>query len=666
MARDLGRLLNPKSVAVVGGGAWCEAVIQQLQKAGFPGQIWPVHPKRDQVAVLPAFSNIDALPGAPDASFVGVNRNATIDTIQGLSGQNAGGAVCFASGFEEVADGAAIHADLLNAAGDMPILGPNCYGLINMLDRAVIWPDQHGCIPCDKGVAILTQSSNIAINLTMQSRGLPIGYVVTCGNQAQTAQAEIAAGLLDDPRVTAIGLHIEGFGDITVWNDLAQKAAKKGVPIVAMKVGRSVEAQQTTVSHTASLAGNDAASAALLDRLGIARVDDLDTFLETLKLLHVTGPLPSTAIATISCSGGEAALAADLAQQHGLHFPPLKPSQEKTLFAALGPKVALANPLDYHTYIWRDTDLMTQAFSAMLDPDLALTLLIVDFPRADRCDASDWDCAINAAKGARQATGQPLAMVATLPELMPEAVAQGLMEAGIVPFCGLGPALAAVAAAQQNGDAEPIQNLCTTHTEPVRTMSEADAKAALAEHGVTVPRSVRSLDAAATLAAPLVLKGEGFAHKSEYGAVVLNLNHATLPAAAQAMNADAYLIEEMVTGGVAELLVGITADPTCGFLLTLGTGGTLTELWDDTTHLLLPVSEDALKQALTQVKVGKLLQGYRGKPAANMDAVIAAVMSIQDYVLANAETIAEVEVNPLICTPTHAVAADALIRKADD
>ncbi len=666
MTRDLGRLFNPRSVAVVGGGAWCEAVIDQLKKAEFRGAIWPVHPKRQTIADLPAFASVGDLPSSPDATFVGVNRHATIDTIQGLSEQEAGGAVCFASGFGEVADGQDLHDALRMAAGDMPILGPNCYGFINMFDQTVVWPDQHGCMPCERGVAILTQSSNIAINLTMQSRGLPIGYIVTCGNQAQTSQADIAMALLDDPRVTAIGLHIEGFGDVHAWEKLARKARKQGVPLVAMKVGRSIEAQVTTVSHTASLAGSDAASAALLRRLGIARVDDLSAFLETLKLLHVTGHLPSKAIATVSCSGGEAALAADLALQHGLHFPPLKPAQEKALFEALGPKVALSNPLDYHTYIWRDTEAMTNAFSAMLDTDLALTMLIVDFPRADRCDASDWDSAIAAAKGAKAAKGHRLAMVATLPELMPEDVAKDLMAAGIVPFCGLESALAAVAAAQQNDHAETMHNLCTSHTQTGRTMSERAAKAALAWHGVEIPKAARDLTTADQLAAPLVLKGEGFAHKSEHGAVMLGLEHREIAEAAAQMNAQGYLLEEMVQNGVAELLVGVTADPTCGFLLTLGAGGTLTELLEDTTHLLLPTTEAAVKQALTRLRSAKLLDGYRGKPAANMDAIVATVMAVQDYVLAHQHTIAEVEINPLICTPTRAVAADALIRKTDD
>ena len=666
MTHRLDRLLRPKSVAIIGGGAWCEAVIAQLQKMQYPGEIWPIHPAKDTILGLKAYRGVPDLPGVPDAAFVGINRDATIGAVERLRRAGAGGAVCFASGFQEVADGHDRQVRLLDAAGDMPVLGPNCYGFVNALDGAALWPDQHGLRPVDRGVAILTQSSNIAINLTMQNRGLPISHVITCGNQAQTSQAQIACTLLDDPRVTAIGLHVEGFGDIRDWETLARKAKAQKIPLIAIKVGRSDAAQTSTVSHTASLAGHDTASQALLDRLGIARVSELDVFLETLKLLHITGPLASGDIATISCSGGEAALAADLAEHHNLRFPPLTQTQRDGLQDALGPKVTLCNPLDYHTYIWRDTDAMTRAFSSMLDPHLALTLLIVDFPRSDRCDPSDWDCAIAAAKATRVQTGMPLAMAATLPELMPEDIANDLCAHKIVPFSGLNAALAAVAAAQAILTPDLSQDIVLGQPGPGQTLSEDAAKSALSAFGVTVPKRTTDLNKTDELQPPLVLKGTGFAHKSEHGAVSLNLAPTDVASAAKRINARGYLLEEMVTDGIAELLVGVTHDPTCGFLLTLGAGGTLTELLDDTAHLLLPTSRDSVIQCLMQLKIGRILTGYRNTQAAEMTKIATAVIAIQDYVLANRDTILEVEVNPLICTPTRAVAADALIRKSHD
>lgn len=675
MKRDLSRLLRPKSVAVIGGGAWGRAVVAQLRKTGFPGPIWPVHPDAAEVGGIATYPNIGELPGAPDAVFVGVNRKATVEIVAALSAMGAGGATCFAAGFAEAeaedAEAPLLQNALLKAAGDMPILGPNCYGFINALDSVLLWPDQHGLLPVARGVAILTQSSNIAINLTMHSRGLPISYVVTAGNQAQTGQAEIATALLDDSRVTAIGLHVEGFRDLRSWEALAARAHALNKPVVVLKVGKSHQARAATVSHTASLAGGDAGAAALIARLGFARVATLPEFLETLKLLHVCGGLASGRLASISCSGGEASLAADMAQGRGVGFPPLNEAQRVGLRAALGPLVALANPLDYNTYIWRDTDRMTDSWAAMMDPSLALTLLIVDFPRPDRCDPADWECTIRAALGAKARTGANVAMVATLPELMPEDVAARLLAGGVVPMNGLAEAIAAAeaAAAIRAPNQAPLL-LPTRGVAPV-TLSEAEAKARLAALGLGMPRSERAsspaaaVQAAARIGFPVVLKGEGFAHKTEAGAVKLNLiGRDAVEAAAQGMAAPSYLVEAMVTGGVAELLIGVVKDPAHGFVLTLGAGGVLTELLADTRSMLIPATNAEIDAALSGLKVARLLDGYRGAPAADRPAVLAAIAAIQTYVMDNAARVDEVEVNPLICTATSAVAADVLIREA--
>lgn len=671
MTRDLQRLLQPRTIAVIGGGAWCQQVIHQSERMGFQGQIWPVHPKADTVAGHKAWRGLSDLPGAPDAVFIGVNRHITIDIVRELAAMGAGGAVCFASGFSEAAaeddTGGDLQAALVEAAGDMPILGPNCYGFVNALDGALLWPDQHGATRVERGVAILTQSSNISINLTMQKRGLPIAYMVTCGNMAQSSQAEIASALLDDPRVTAIGLHVEGFGDLRGWEALAAKAWDKGIPLVALKVGASEQAQQATVSHTASLAGSDAGAQAFLDRLGIPRLTALPDLLETLKLLHCTGPLPSGAIASISCSGGEASLIADTAEPTGLHFPLLTERQKCDLREALGPMVALNNPLDYHTYIWRDEVAMARAWSGMTGDGIAMTFSVVDYPTTD---ATDWACATRAALAVHAETGARFAIVSTLPELMPEDVAAQLMTGGVVPFLGLREALAATDAATRISApaAEPV---CLPGSAPAtEVLTEATAKAALAEHGLPVPQNrvlTQDQDMAAAIAdlrAPFAVKGTGLAHKSEHGAVRLGIAAEDVPAVAADIGTAEVLVEEMITGTVAELLIGVVRDPAHGFVMTVGAGGVLTELLRDTVSFLLPARPDDVKAALAGLKIAPMLSGYRGAAAADETALLAAIDAVQSYVLANAETVSEVEINPLLCTPDRAVAVDALIRKA--
>ena len=682
---DLSRLLRPRSVAVIGGGVWCENVVQQCRAIGFRGAIWPVHPTRAEIAGVPVFAGLAALPSAPDAVFIGVNRTLTVQLVAQLAEMGAGGATCFASGFREAqlesADGADLQEQLLLAAKDMPVIGPNCYGFINYLDGVALWPDQHGGLQVDCGVAIVTQSSNVAINLTMQSRALPLAYVVTVGNQAQTGLAQIGQALLDDPRVTVLGLYIEGVGDLRAFEALAAQARRMGKPIVALKTGRSPQARAGAVSHTASLAGSGAGARALFARLGVAEVTGLDAFLETLKLLHVTGALPSRRIASLSCSGGEASLMADSALDLNLEFPPLTKAQKTALRTALGPMVALANPLDYHTYIWGDVAAMAATFSALLGDDLALSCIVVDFPRADRCDPAAWDCVVTAAVAAKKGTGVQtggrLALVSSLPETMPETVAQKLIAQGIVPLCGIESALKAIEIAADIGQMQAVPPQPLLLPEPVQMpqelrhghiLNEHSAKARLLAHGVPVPEgrfcasAKLAAQAAKTLGFPLVLKGMGHAHKSEAGAVHLNLRSSQAVAQAAAdMDSNGYLLEQMVTGGVAEVLVAVLRDPAHGFVLTLGAGGVMTEILADVSTRLVPVTAQDVRAALAELRIYPVLCGYRGSLGVNIDALIQAVLGVQSFVLETAAFLEEVEINPLICTPDRAVAVDALI-----
>ena len=450
----LSRLFSPKSVAVVGGGVWCRSVIEQLIKIGYKGTIFPVHPFKDEILGIKSFKDLEDIPATIDATFIGVNRNITIEVVKQLNSLNAGGAVCFASGFLE-AEGdkqgsGELQKSLIEAAADMPILGPNCYGFINYLDHAALWPDQHGGTTVDKGVAILTQSSNIAINITMQTRGLPISYIMSVGNQASLGFSEIGMYLLSDPRVTALGLHIEGIGDLRAFEELTTKARKLGKPIVALKVGKSAEARRAAQSHTASLAGNAQSAKSLFKRLGIAEVDRLEVLIDTLKIFHSYGPLSSKNVRSLSCSGGEASLVSDLAQAYGIQFPKLEKENISELRSVLGEMVALSNPLDYHTYIWGDIDAMASTFIAMMRQHNGITIIIVDFPRDDNCDPSAWNCVITAAKMAKKSENKPLALVSTLSENIPEHVSFELLESNIITLHGLDTALAAISVSSIN------------------------------------------------------------------------------------------------------------------------------------------------------------------------------------------------------------------------
>lgn len=676
MKYDLSRLLNPKSIALF-GGAWAENVIIQLQKSGYAGEIWPVHPKRESICGISCFPQISDLPSPPDASFVGVNRELSIEIIYALSKMGAGGATCFASGFleseTEGTGGADLQARLIEAAGDMPILGPNCYGLLNYLDNVTLWPDQHGGRACEKGVAIIGQSSNVLINMTMQKRGLPIAYTIAAGNQAQTQLSDIASYLLDDERVTAIGLYIEGFGDMRKLEAMATKAQELGKPIVAIKTGKSEKSKLATLTHTASLTGGATASSALMERFGIVEVNAIAVFLETLKLLHVCGALEGNAISSMSCSGGEAGLIADMAEDTNIQLRDISPQSTKTLKNILGPIVTVANPLDYHTFIWGNEEKMKGVYSAVFQDNFNLNILIMDIPPQDRCDPSAWNSALTALKKAKASTNANVAMLATLPENLSESMSDNLLSHGIVPMHGMEEMILAIDAAIRAGgmitqDTLPVA-LSTSQSEDFIVLNEAQSKTLLAKYGINFPQSktansTKEITAVAEeLSFPLVLKGLGIAHKSEAGAVALHLkNPNDVEEAAQKMDGiTGFLIEEMIPNPIAEVLIGITRDATGLMLLTIGSGGVMTELLDDTASVIIPATRDDIKKAIDKLKLSKLLLGYRGQPKADMEALLDTIEAVQHYCL-NTPNLIELDINPLMALEKSAIAVDALIK----
>jgi acyl-CoA synthetase (NDP forming) len=677
---NLERLLHPKSIAAI-GGLQASRVVEQCQLIGYEGDIWPVHPTKKEVGGIPAFASVEDLPASPDAAFVGVNRHTTVEVIKSLRAIDAGGAICYASGFLEADEtGCELQSALVDAAGDMPVLGPNCYGLINYADAALLWPDQQGGRRLEAGqtgVAIIAQSSNIAINFTMQQRGLPLAYILTVGNQALVGMSELALTILDDPRVSAVGLHIEGFDSITGMEALAKKSRSLGKPIVVLKVGKSEQAQSATLSHTASLAGSSAATDAFLWRRGFGQAHSIPIFLESLKLLHVCGTLDGYRLSSMSCSGGEASIIADLAVDRKVHFPALDDYQKQPLQEALGSLVTIANPLDYHTYCWGNAEVMTEVYSGMVANNFDLNFLILDFPHRQRCDDWEWLIAVESFDTALKANQTKGAFVISMSENISEDYTEVFMQKGIVSLYGFDEALRAaeiaadIGRAWRNPELEPVLQLEQQDGDKT-TLDESRAKHKLAEFKVPIPANEtvssvqQALDCAETLGYPLVLKALGIAHKTETNAVRLNLQSVDEVAAAAEslleLSAQLYL-ESMVDSIVAELIVGITRDPQFGLVLTIGSGGILVEIMQDSQTLLVPASRSEIENLLSGLKSAPLFAGYRGKPKADIEATIDAILAIQNFALAEAAELVELDVNPLlVCAQGKGVfAADALI-----
>ena len=681
-AEALQRLLRPKTVAVIGGRE-AAIVAEQCDRLGYAGTIWPVSPKRDSIAGRPCFRRLEDLPEAPDAAFIAIPAEPTIEEVEILAGMGAGGTVCFASGFREIGGAGIGRQDRLTAAaGAMPVLGPNCHGFVNYLDGAALWPDQHGGERVRRGVALITQSGNMAINLSMQQRALPLACLVTLGNQAMIGISECIEALTGDDRITAIGLHIEGLGDLAAFERATGTARARGIPLVALKTGRSAAGAEIALSHTASLAGPDGLYDALLQRLGIARVHTVPELLETLKLLSVFGPLPGNRICSMSCSGGEASLMADLAGDRDVEFPAMAADHCATVAATLNELVSVSNPLDYHTFIWGREAELAATFGAMMAGGYDLSMVILDFPRRDRCKDEEWWSTVNAIVRAAKQTGGRAAVLASMPECLPEDVGAHLAERGVAPMQGMAETLVAIEAAARIGRMPAAPPSLLRPGPPAhagsRVYDEWESKRMLAGYGLAVPEGALVASATEAVAAaesfgyPVAVKAVSpdMAHKTGHGAIALDLHDAdAVDAAAGKMLgiSGRILIERMVSDGVAELIVGIDRDKQFGPYLVVGFGGVLVELIADSATLLLPCDPDAVFAALQSLKTAPLLDGYRGLPAADTNAAVDAILAVAGFAADHADTILELDINPLIVRPEGkgAVAADALIRLAE-
>lgn len=679
------RLLAPRSIALV-GGAWADAVANASRAIGYTGQLWRVHPKRPSTPETPYFRSIDELPGSPDAAFVAAPNVEVPDIAAALVRRAAGGFICFAAGFSETATerGERLTRELVASAGELPFFGPNCYGLINFFDGAALWPDQVVGERRERGVALICQSGTIALNLSFNDRSLPIGYVLTVGNQTRLAVEDMIELLAEDERVTAFGLYVEGIKDAVRFTQAVDKARAAGKPVAIVKAGRTEAAARTARSHTGSLAGADAVFDSFCRQAGVARCDSLATLCETLKLLHAGGPLSGRRVLVMGASGGDMAMTADAARDLRLAFAPIPDDAVGRLREILTDKVHIANPFDFHTHIWFDRPALRALFSVVQRAGFDAVGFMIDSPPASKADPASYVAAIEEFIGAFPGAATRGAVICSLPESLSPGIREMCLAAGIVPLQGQRQALEALDLAAGIGEVwanrsqvelrrpRPAGHPARPANE--RTLAEHEGKAALAAFGVHIPRSRvvsprDAADAAEAIGFPVVIKAASASleHKSDVGGVVVNIRtSAEANAAAErlARLSDTLLVEEMVADGVAEILVGMTVDPQFGQVLTIGAGGVLTELLRDTVTLLPPFTATAVESAVKTLTVGKLLMGYRGRPPADIAALVEAALACTRYAAANVDALLELDINPVIVRPAGrgAVAVDALIR----
>jgi acyl-CoA synthetase (NDP forming) len=683
--RNLRRLLRPRHVAIVGGQAMADS-IRRCADTGFTGEIWVVNPKYPELGGRKCYASIADLPEAPDATFIAVPREATIDILRQLDARGGGGAICYAAGYTEVGgEGVALQAEFMNAAGDLAVVGPNCYGMLNFIDGICLWPTGALGQQVQTGCALVMQSGNIALNLSRNDRSVPFAYVISSGNQAILNAADYVDALADDPKVTAIGLYLEGIKDVPAFSRAAAKALQRGKPLVALKAGNSELGAQFAMSHTGSLAGSGKMYDALFERLGIIRVHSVPQLLETLKLVSTAGLPKGDRLAVFTCSGGECLLTADLCDELGIPLPGFSTDQADDLRAQLPNFATVSNPLDYNTSLWGHEDLLVKCFSTVMRGAFDAGMLVIDFATDGPVTEEACMAGVRALLKACNAHGKMPIVTSTLSELLPAHARAEVIAAKGAPMQGLEEALNAFAAVHRFAQRKAKVAAAALPPTPAagetrRMLSEVEGKKLLAGFGLAVPenRVVAPADAVAAAEAlgfPVVLKVAEplIAHKTEAGAVAINLKSpADVEAALARMgnsvatylkggHIEKVLVERMVGDVVAELIVGIQRDPQFGLALVVGAGGILVELVEDAAMLLLPTSAEEVEAAIRRLKIAKLLAGYRGKPAADMGALVQSIMAIAAFAEAHRDTLLELDVNPLMVRADGAVAVDALV-----
>ena len=682
---NLKKLFRPKSLAVV-GGYWTDFVIQGNRKLGFKGPIWHINPTRTSNKKNKYYKNIKDLPGVPDCVYIAVSRDLTVNIIKDFASLRTGGAVCLASRFSETnsKEGLLKTKQLIKNAGAMPFLGPNCYGFINYLDKVSVWSDQIAGNPSKNGIALICQSGTIGNTISFNQRSLSIGYIISVGNQTCVSIEDSIEYVLNDKRVTAIGIYAESFNNIELFYKVLEKAKNKNIPVAIVKVGRSKIASETIMSHTGSLSGKEDIYDAIFKQLGATRCNTLAELCETLKLFHTIGVLKGNKIAIMGPSGGDMAMAGDKSEGLAINYSPIPKKIVKNLEKVNHKGVIISNPFDLQTYNWNDPKSLRKTFDLMFKANFDLIGLMLDFPNVEDCDITEWEDIVDEYILSAKLKKKRAAIIASLPETLPKHIRDKCLKSGIVPLQGLKESLYAIHCSILTGQAWSKFNLLKVFKSNnkirslKKTYSEHQSKKILRSYGIGIPKSILSNIKQAVanskkIGFPLVMKinSNQILHKTEIKGVFTNINSETeIKKSLKHLSklGNEILIEKMIQDQVTEMIIGIKIDDQFGPVIIVGAGGIYTELMNDSVTLLLPLKKSIIFKAITDLKISKLLKGLRGKPEGDIQATVQAIMKLGKFAEKNASRLIEADINPLIVRPKGkgVIAADALIHYLED
>lgn len=694
----LDRLINPRSIAIVGASSDPAKLtgrpLAYLDGYGYSHPVYPINPREQMIGDRRCYPDPASLPEAPDVALVLVGSDRVTDAVKQLSARGTAAAVILAGGFGESGpEGAQRQRELIEAAGSMRLLGPNTIGLINLTDGIPLSASAtlEGETLRAGNVALISQSGGILGSLLSRAaaRGLGFSKLVATGNEADLDVAAVLDHLVDDPATQVIALYLEGLRRPRAFRHAARRAARAGKPIVAFKVGRSDAGVRAAMSHTGALAGSDAAYDALFRQYGIIRAERFSDLLDLPLALSCGRQLAGRRLAIVTSTGGAAGLVADAAGLAGFATPAPDAATTQGL-AELGVAGAIldSNPIDL-TLAGAKPAVFRSVITHVLDSPSYDAVAVVLGSSA----ANDPDRAIQPLLDCAGASDKPI-----IAYVSPDAplIVRKLNEARIAAFAAPESCATALAAMWHAQQAMTQQAIATDAPDTIAESSrdnaeiaiglnpgplnEAEGKAMFATFGLPVTREIVASTPEAAEAAAQAFGGNvvvkvlsrSVLHKTEAGGVALDVpphvvaatcaRMARMFTSATAQAPEGFLVQEQVEGGV-ELILGLARDPQLGPCVLLGMGGVATELFRDTAMRLVPVSRHDAESMIGELKSAPLLNGFRGRPVADTDALADAIVAFSGMIERIGDRLSEAEINPLFVLPKGrgVVAADAVV-----
>lgn len=705
---DLGPLLSPRGIAVVGAsprGNRGSRVLENLERFGYPGPVWVVHPHHDRVLGYPTVARVADLPAEIDLVLVAVQATRAVDAVREAAEREIRAVVVIGSGFGE-GDAGTDHATELAelvAAHGLVLCGPNCYGVLDVAGGVAAYSGRV-LEPLQRGnVALLMQSGALthAVTDPAAGRGFGLSALITTGNEIGVQLSDYLAWYADDPRTQVIGVFAEGIRDGTAFAEAARRAREQAKAVVVLSSGRSEVGRQAALAHTGAVSGGAAALDGLLAQVGAVRVDDLDEFRETLLLFsHLLGGAQSVGpdligraagqVAMLSISGGACGLVADLAESVGLTLAPFGADVAQRLKEVLPEFAAVNNPLDVTGAAAEDTSILRDSLRAVATgADVAATVFVMNVGQPGPGQEEFYRAQARILAQVAQEAPTPLVLLTASSGTLHPELARICADGGVAVTMGLRPGARALSAwlAWQNHVPRSAPAALPRQPWPTQggVVAGQDALRLLTTAGITVPRAAlaRTFQEAEKLAAeltgPFALKIESpdIAHKTEVRGVrlqvpVQEVAEATaqllqdVRAAQPQARLEGVLVQEMAPGNGLECLVGVIDDPQAGLSMSIAPGGVLTELTGPAAARPIPLSERDVEELLDSSMLTALLAGYRGSPQLDRPALVRTAVAFSQLVAALPD-VAAAEINPLLVGPVDrgTIAVDGLFIPRD-